>query len=262
MSNNYPSYPGSGDNPYGNDHLNGGSQGNDFQSSGSLSDNPFAQGSYDGSSYGDDSYGTNTYGDSSQADSGYGNGAYGAYPNSYPNSGNNEYGQPMMGGYRPGVGMRFGGFFLDFLIVSIISGFLLAPFVHRDLGTYFDAVQDEPTAPAPLSITLGSTLVATLVWFIYRVLMEHNYGGTLGKKAIGARVVSTNGGPLTMQQAFIRNSWYVLYAVGSLVPGVSYIFTFGVPIAIAVMIGTDKDNRHITDKWAIAEVVDKSALYR
>ena len=91
--------------------------------------------------------------------------------------------------------------------------------------------------------------------------METKKGATIGKMAIGARVISVNGQNLSAVDSLKRNSWYILGAVLGLIPMVGGLVQVALYIAVGVTIGQSPENQSFTDKFANAYVVDKSAYY-
>jgi uncharacterized RDD family membrane protein YckC len=61
-------------------------------------------------------------------------------------------------------------------------------------------------------------LMATVLWLGYMTLMESKYGGSIGKRARGLRVVMEDGEPVTLEAALIRNLMRFLDALPYVVP--------------------------------------------
>ena len=61
-------------------------------------------------------------------------------------------------------------------------------------------------------------LLATVLWLGYMTLMEARYGGSIGKRARGLRVVMEDGEPVTLEAALIRNLMRFLDALPYVVP--------------------------------------------
>ena len=82
------------------------------------------------------------------------------------------------------------------------------------------------TSEAGLNLVGGPALVWFLICFAYYVVMEALWGGTVGKKALGLRVVKEDGSKLDWGAAIIRNllrivDGFLLYLVGAIVVWVS-----------------------------------------
>lgn len=83
-----------------------------------------------------------------------------------------------------GVGRRFVAVFLDGLILSIIASVIGLLFHNQT------------------AITGTVNFLITMVYFI---TFEGTRGTTLGKMALGLRVVNQSGAPITMTESVIRN---------------------------------------------------------
>src|SRR5438067_12486779 len=99
-----------------------------------------------------------------------------------PQYGQPQYGQPQLG--YVSVGPRFLAYLIDGLIVGAVSGLLFFPF--RD-------------APGAWGGSIG------LLSILYFIVMEATQGATLGKMALGLRVVKADGSPISWRESIIRN---------------------------------------------------------
>lgn len=61
-------------------------------------------------------------------------------------------------------------------------------------------------------------LMATVLWLAYMTLAEARYGGSVGKRVRGLRVVMEDGEPLTLEAALIRNLMRFLDGLPYVVP--------------------------------------------
>ncbi len=151
----------------------------------------------------------------------YGQPPYGQQQQSYDQP---PYGQPLPsqrpGGYPPygqqpgypyqpygqgqvqyvGVGLRFLALLIDALIIGALGGLL--SFLFRD-------------APG-----LSGSLIA-IITLAYLIVMEATQGATLGKMALGLRVVKTDGSPISWSESLIRNLLRIIdglfgYLVGAI----------------------------------------------
>ena len=98
-----------------------------------------------------------------------------------------QYGQPLYG--QPqleyvSVGPRFLAILIDSLIIGAVTGFLSFPFRY---------------APGAWGGSVG------LISILYYIVMEATRGATLGKMALGLRVVKVDGSPISWQESLIRN---------------------------------------------------------
>ena len=80
----------------------------------------------------------------------------------------------------------------------------------------------------------------------YFVVMEATMGGTLGKKALGIKIVKQDGTPMDWQASIIRN---VLRIIDGL-----FVYLVG-----AIVIWTSKDKQRLGDKVAHTLVVNAKA---
>src|SRR6266700_2052739 len=99
-----------------------------------------------------------------------------------PQYGQPQYGQPQLD--YVGVGPRFLAALIDSLIIGAVTGLLSLPF--RDSpGTWGGAIG--------------------LLAILYFIVMEATQGATLGKMALGLRVVKTDGSPISWRESIISN---------------------------------------------------------
>ena len=215
MSNNYPSFPNSGDN------------------------NPYTGGDQGG------------YGQQQPQ-----GGQYASFPGAN---------QMAPGALRPGAWKRFLGYFLDGLIVTIVAGIITWLLFGDDIANWWQQTMDAASSSSsssttpdfPLSAAAGSSIIMFVLWFAYRLIMEVNNGGTVGKMAIGARVTMEDGSPITYGASFVRNSWYLISAIANIIPIIGSLISLGITIAVGVTIGRSPNKQSFSDKWAKAIVVDK-----
>lgn len=238
MSNNYPQ------NNSGSNDLPGY---NDYASGNSGDTNPYEQ----TGPYGQDDYATgapNSYGAP-------------AFPHDAQDNG------AMFDSSRPGAWKRLLALIIDGLLVqAFIGGILLAAICGSDLVDWYHALK---TANSPEEVNHlfpnGKLalwgLIILIMWLTYRVLMESKKGATVGKMAIGARVVSTDGQNISAVDSLKRNSWYILGGLLGAIPGVGPFVQLAVYIAVGVTIGRSPEKQSFTDKFAHAYVVDKSTYY-
>jgi uncharacterized RDD family membrane protein YckC len=69
-----------------------------------------------------------------------------------------------------------------------------------------------------INISGPPLLMATVLWLAYMTLMEAKYGGSVGKRARGLRVVMEDGEPVTPEAALTRNLMRFLDACPYVVP--------------------------------------------
>ena len=197
---------------------------------------------------------------------GYGAGdpnAYGApaFPNAAANNG------AMFGNDRPGAWKRLLALIIDSLLVQVvIGGIVMFAIAGQDLMDWFQATvnaesPDAVDVPYPTTKVMISSIVMLIVWLAYRVFMESKKGATLGKMAIGARVISADGQNVQPVESLKRNGWYIIGAILGMIPNVGAFAQVAIYIAVGVTIGQSPEKQSFTDKFANAYVVDKSAYY-
>ena len=235
---------------------------NSYTGGNSGDSNPYEQTGYGAEQ---NSYGAKQAGYGAEQ-GGYGAGdpnAYGApaFPNAAANNG------AMFGSNRPGAWKRLLALIIDSLLVQVVlGGIVMYAICGAELMDWFQATMnaespDAVDVPYPTGKVAISSLIMLIVWLAYRVLMEAKKGATIGKMAIGARVISVNGQNLSAVDSLKRNSWYILGAVLGLIPMVGGLVQLALYIAVGVTIGQSPENQSFTDKFANAYVVDKSAYY-
>jgi uncharacterized RDD family membrane protein YckC len=111
-----------------------------------------------------------------------------------------------------GVGRRAVAIIIDSILLSIV-GYALAAMTGRTTSEGFNL----EGAPAFLFFAIA---------FAYYVVMEKTSGGTLGKKAMGLKVVKQDGAALDWQASIVRNLLRIVdglffYLVGAIVVWVS-----------------------------------------
>jgi uncharacterized RDD family membrane protein YckC len=94
-------------------------------------------------------------------------------------------------------------------------------------------------------------VLSTLVIVAYEVLMVANKGGTLGKLALGLRVVKEDGSPADLNTAVMRILTYVI----GIVPVIGGLISFLIGIGSVVLLFTDKRRQTVWDKIAKTIVV-------
>jgi len=66
-------------------------------------------------------------------------------------------------------------------------------------------------ANLPLSMLVAWMLFSNAAILLYNVLMHGFYGQTLGKMALGVKVLDVSESPISMRQAFLRESAYIVF---------------------------------------------------
>lgn len=122
-------------------------------------------------------------------------------------------------------------------------------------------------------------LFGSMIDFLYKVFLEKQFGQTIGKKVVGIAVVREDLGLISWRQAVVRNYYYVIAAVLSVVYDFVFYISRPGPSAIAVedimgfffllsivflidcfMMAREVKNQTLHDKWAKTVVVRESFL--
>lgn len=147
------------------------------------------------------------------------------------------------------VGKRVGAYIIDMVLITIVLAIVFAI-----------TLSGSGTLPAsPEGIDQGNayatgvgTAVLTLAYFM---LLEAGSGQTLGKRALGIKVVAADGVSLpSLSATFTRR---VLFVIGNVIPIVGSLIGFVVPLAALITaIQDEPDNRGFHDRWAHTRVID------
>ena len=160
-------------------------------------------------------------------------------------------------------GRQYGGFWLRLLARIIDALVLMIPSVTvmiLVLGTsFFTSIMGGDfsvlTGGTPMFIVAG--LLNACMYAAYEAFLTSTYGGTLGKMALGLRVILTDGGMLNLQQALIR---HLIYAgggiIGALVPMAGFLNVLWM-LADNVSAAFDPRKRALHDRIANTFVVKK-----
>ncbi len=115
-----------------------------------------------------------------------------------------------------GVGRRLPALIIDGIILGIvlsivswISAMVLPPGGVMPAGG--DA-WDRLTHMSP------GTLLQLIIPFVYYIVMEAMQGATVGKMALGIRVVKLDGSPISWWDSIVRNLWRIIDHVPYVVP--------------------------------------------
>jgi uncharacterized RDD family membrane protein YckC len=118
-------------------------------------------------------------------------------------------------GLRPGVldlasiGRRFVGMWLDGIVTAIGSYAIVLPIMVPAMALGGASGKGEPSG-AVLVLSLLTYPIYFLVPVAYEAVMLQRRGQTLGKMALGVRVVAPDGGPISRGQAWTRAAFKVL----------------------------------------------------
>jgi uncharacterized RDD family membrane protein YckC len=138
-----------------------------------------------------------------------------------------------------GVGRRFVALIIDgiiFVWVSVIIGVVFpSSGVMTTQGDFASKVAH---------MGLGTAL-QIIIPFVYFIVMEAMLGATVGKMALGIRVVKLDGSPISWWDSIVRNLWRIL----DLLPGI-------IPYLLgALLILTSPTRQRLGDRLAQTVVV-------
>jgi len=97
-------------------------------------------------------------------------------------------------------------------------------------------------------------LVGAAIGIAYATYMESSRGQTVGKMALGLRVIGPNGGNPTQEEAFKRNA-FLLFGI---IPILGGLIALIVEIVIGVQISNDPNGRGLHDNFANGTMVVKT----
>jgi uncharacterized RDD family membrane protein YckC len=158
------------------------------------------------------------------------------------------FGTPALAGPAPAAGRyvlagwwsRVGAALIDGLIIGVIGTILLAIF-----GLGFVSTDDSDTGfGALVAAAVVSTIAFAVAALLYApLMMAKTNGKTLGRMAVGNRVVRANGRPMTFGWAMLRE-----VAIKMLLVGVVNSVTFGLAGLLDVLWPLwDEENRALHD---------------
>jgi uncharacterized RDD family membrane protein YckC len=134
------------------------------------------------------------------------------------------------------VGRRFVAIFID----SIIVGLVTAPF-----GTY-----RVDNGSVNYSSAGGGFLLQIIVWLAYFTILEATVGATVGKLALGVRVVNADGTKLDWGPALVRNVLRIVDA-----------FPYFIPYLVgAILVWSSPTRQRLGDRAASTVVVRKESV--
>ena len=157
-----------------------------------------------------------------------------------------------------GVGRRAVAILLDSLLLLVPAALVIVSVVHTS-SDFFSTVSRSQVATqatvdrANASLGWANTALALLViaWLAYMTLMEKTYGASLGKFALGIRVVRLDGQPVDGFTSFVRNIVRAVDGIGLYLVG-------------AILVWNSPLKQRLGDKAARTVVVPASfaATYR
>ena len=142
-----------------------------------------------------------------------------------------------------GFWIRFAGVFIDGVLMQVVR----VPLSLLLLGTVMSplaAAKPNPAVFTGAMVTLG--FVSMLIACLYEVIMIHQFGATLGKMAVGIKVIRTDGSGVGWGTSIGR---YFMKIVSGLILGIGYI-----------MAGFDDEKRALHDRVCDTRVVYKRSV--
>jgi uncharacterized RDD family membrane protein YckC len=136
-----------------------------------------------------------------------------------------------------GVGMRFGAVFIDGIIMNVVQ--TAVNFVM--MGSAAGVADSDDPSEVFTGIFVLTLVVNLIIGMLYEGIMVGKTGATLGKKALGLKVVRPDGSPVSMGQAFGR---YFARIPSSMILMIGYLMAFW-----------DDERRSLHDRMAGTRVI-------
>lgn len=167
---------------------------------------------------------------------------------------------------RPATGRRVGALFVDtgcvllmslliavpaFIYLATNLGGMMSDALDGDVDAVWSLVRIWNLSGAAGPVVTTTSLIIAVVLVAYCIATEVYWGGSLGKKVTGCRVVTADGRHPDLAAAAKRNWWPVLFFL----PAVGLLLWIVVVVALAVSILTDRRGLSFLDKWAGVAVV-------
>jgi len=144
---------------------------------------------------------------------------------------------------------HYGGFWMRFgarLIDGFLLGIVQASLAFALFGAFGAQFRPSLLASEPIGLRVSFQILSYAIGFLYEVLFLHYQGATLGKMALGLRVVRSNGESLGWGVCIAR---YFMSFVSALILLIGYI-----------MAGFDSEKRALHDRVCDTRVVYKQSL--
>lgn len=138
--------------------------------------------------------------------------SYGQPQYAQPQFGQSAFGQPLYGQAQlqyVSVGRRFLALLIDGLALSVVSTPLSLLSVNSQNS----------------SLLVGAYLLEVILVFGYYIVMEAIWGATLGKMALGLRVVKMDGSPIGWKESVVRNLLRIVDALFGYLVGAILIWS-------------------------------------
>jgi uncharacterized RDD family membrane protein YckC len=155
---------------------------------------------------------------------------------------------PATGMRTANVGKRVGAYIIDIMLLTIV--FVVVGVI---VGLGSGPVPATPEAVSAGQSYMYSVITAGLT-LAYFALLEAGSGQTLAKRMLRIKVVMADGSPVTLDASFKRR---VLFVIGSVIPLIGALISFGVPLAALITaIQDEPDSQGFHDRWATTRVID------
>ncbi len=136
-----------------------------------------------------------------------------------------------------GVGRRLLAVIIDGIVLGIVNGIIAAIFHIGMVTTANGSMSYSASGP-------GATL-PYIIFLIYYIVLEATMGATLGKLALGLRVVKADGSPISWGESIIRNLLRFIDVIPGFIP-----YLLG-----AILIWTSPTKQRLGDRLAKTVVV-------
>lgn len=124
--------------------------------------------------------------------------------------------RPAAEGMPGGFWIRFVAYMIDALIITAVTAVLVGVFAGFILLTDQPVDHERPTAPIILGVLLLIFATIAVNWLYEALMTSSPSGATLGKMALGLRIVRFDGAQLSFGRATARH--FLKYMITPLVP--------------------------------------------
>ena len=114
-----------------------------------------------------------------------------------------------------GFWIRFVAYMIDGLVLTVAAGAIVGLFVLLVIGSA-DANEDETSPAIAFGIVLMILALLLIGWLYEALMTSSRRGATLGKQALGLRIIRADGARLTFGRATAR--YFLKYIITPLVP--------------------------------------------
>jgi uncharacterized RDD family membrane protein YckC len=119
-----------------------------------------------------------------------------------------------------GVGRRLVAVVIDGLILGVVNWLILLVFHSGTVTNVNGAMSYNASGPG--------VALAYIIPLVYYIVLEAMMGGTLGKLALGIRVVKLDGSPISWGESVIRNLLRIIDGIPAFIPyllGAIFVWT-------------------------------------